>query len=116
MTKVRALAAAGLAALAILAAAAPALARSGYSRHPEGSYAYMYQNSWIKVCDFDRDGHRVRAWVNTNPGKPRDYVYTAWAPTFGCVEHGSTWGLPILYFRVCVQHEGCGPWWPRKPI
>jgi hypothetical protein len=84
--------------------------------HPEGSYAELHPsyNNRIHACDRDVDGHRVRAWYYTSIQYPDEPTYSAWAPSGGCSDwQGSSWGLPIARFRVCVEAEGCSGWWVR---
>jgi hypothetical protein len=98
-----------------LVVAVPALAVTRVY-HPEGSYAELQPgfNNMIHACDRDVDGHRVRAWYAHNLQNPGEYTYSAWAPSGGCSEYqGSSWGLPIAMFRVCVEGEGCSDWWRR---
>jgi hypothetical protein len=70
---------------------------------PSGAY---------KACDYDVDGHRVRAHIDTSAGPEEVDRQSAWAPSQGCsepegVQYG---GNHILKIRSCTEGEGCGPW------
>jgi hypothetical protein len=114
MRTIRLLIALGALGIVALAAAAPSVARSGCVGHPrDASVACVRNDHWIDVCDRDRDGHRVRAWY-FHQGRPfHEPNITGWdenGARRGCHREGSTWGLNITRFRVCVEHEGCSRW------
>jgi hypothetical protein len=66
------------------------------------------------ACDYDVDGHRVRAWIDTTEPSPGDGPdrMSAWAPSQGCSEpEGVAYGgIHILRIRICTQEEGCSAW------
>lgn len=90
-----------------LAAPSAALGHTQYSTHPEGSYVQVDGHSWMKACDRDVDGHRVRGWYD-HWWAPGSYYQTAWAPSQGCTEPIGIGQLRS--FRVCVEDEGCTAW------
>jgi hypothetical protein len=77
------------------------------------SYACSWNHgNWLRVCDRDRDGHKV-AVIYKPEFDPQ--WYHMWADP-GCTQAGAgggTVGMAITY-RVCVQTEGCSkairPW------
>jgi len=70
---------------------------------PGGSY-------W--ACDYDVDGHRVRAHIDTSFGPEEVDRISAWAPSQGCSEpEGVSYGGGhILKIRICTEGEGCSAW------
>jgi hypothetical protein len=81
------------------------------------SYGCEYWNTWVRACDRDVDGHRVRVqWVGglDRAGglvDPEGSWYTDWAPSQGCVDDGTpAYSAPLIKLRVCVEQEGCSPW------
>jgi hypothetical protein len=84
--------------------------------HPrEASYACASGPAgWYRACDKDKDGHRVRAWIDTvepTPGNGPDRM-SGWAPSGGCSEWEAVnyGGIFILRIKVCVEKEGCSAW------
>ncbi len=64
------------------------------------------------ACDYDTDGHRVRAHIDTSFGPEEVDRTSAWAPSQGCAEpEGVAYGGGhIIKFRVCTEGEGCSAW------
>ena len=91
--------------------AAPALAANSVSFGGGRAEIQPGYNNMIRACDTQVDGHRVRAWyyhTSQNPGEP---TLTPFAPSGGCTQfQGTSWGLPIGEFRICVEYEGCSAW------
>jgi hypothetical protein len=67
---------------------------------------------WYHACDYDVDGHRVRASIDTVEAGPGPDRYSAWAPSQGCSEwEGISYGgVYILRIRTCTEGEGCSAW------
>jgi len=98
-----------------LMVAVPAFAVNAIARHPsDPSYAELKDDVWVRACDRDVHGHRVRAWYFTAMQDPDGPTETNWAPSGGCTEfRGTSWGQPAARMRICVEGEGCGPYWQR---
>ena len=82
--------------------------------HPtDPSYVCVWNHHWMTICDANVDGHRVRAWY-IGQWADNEPSWTAWAPSGGCVSHGTGNAQTIFKIRVCVEEEGCGAWkeWP----
>lgn len=64
------------------------------------------------ACDYDVDGHRVRAHIDTSFGPEEVDRTSAWAPSQGCAQpEGVAYGGGhIIKFRVCTEGEGCSAW------
>jgi hypothetical protein len=64
------------------------------------------------ACDYDVDGNRVRAHIDTSFGPEEVDRMSAWAPSQGCSEpEGVAYGGGhILRIRICAQNEGCSAW------
>jgi hypothetical protein len=69
-------------------------------------------SGWYHACDYDVDGHRVRAWIDTIEPGPGPDRYSAWAPSQGCSqwEGISYGGVYILRIKTCTEGEGCSGW------
>jgi hypothetical protein len=67
---------------------------------------------WYHACDYDVDGHRVRAHIDTVEAGPGPDRLSAWAPSQGCSqwEGISYGGVYILRIRTCTEGEGCSAW------
>ena len=102
---------AGAAAVFGLLFAAPALAANSVSYGGGTAQIQPGYNNMIRACDTQVDGHRARAWFYNNLQNPGEPTLTPFAPSGGCTEYmGSSWGLPITEFRICVEDEGCSAW------
>ena len=66
--------------------------------------------SW--ACDYDVDGHRVRAHIDTSFGPDEVDRISAWAPSQGCSQpEGVAYGGGhILRIRICTEGEGRSGW------
>ena len=74
----------------------------------QNSYACEWWNNWARWCDYDVDGHGVRAWLDFGRGT---VIQTAWAPRMGCEYMGTAWPWGNIHlYRVCVEQEGCSAW------
>jgi hypothetical protein len=88
-----------------------AMAADTIAHHPsDPSIARMTSNGFLSACDYDVDGHQVRAWYTPRYGGGEIY-YTNWAPSGGCTPAARfLYGSGYNQFRICVEAEGCGPW------
>lgn len=84
------------------------------------TYGCEYWNNFVRACDRDVDGHRVKVeWVGNldyaghwfPPEGGEDHPWgTDWAPSRGCVDQGIGGSGIVMKFRVCVEQEKCTPW------
>jgi len=93
-----------------------ALGLSGVAAATAGAHAYHPSDPsyavgrplYVRSCDDQVDGNRVRAWYRTITG---DWASPDWAPSNGCSSwHSPSGGNIITHIRICVENEGCGPW------
>jgi hypothetical protein len=98
----------------VLVVAAPALAANSVSFGGGRAEMKPGTNTWIRACDTQVDGHRVRAHYYTNTQNPAEPTYTPFAPSGGCTDWvPGSWGSPISAFRICVEVEGCSAYVQR---
>jgi hypothetical protein len=98
-----------------LVIAAPALAANSVSFGGGRAEMKPGSNTWIRACDTQVDGHRVRAWYYTNTQNPAEPTLTPFAPSGGCTDYvPGSWGSPISAFRICVEAEGCSDPWTQR--
>lgn len=94
--------------IAVLAAPAPSQGHNAtvWVTHPGGGSASVTNHLWMKVCDWQVDGHKV--YMRYRAYGADDTLTFGYAPSGGCTgvtkEPRGRW---ISTFVACVQYEGC---------
>lgn len=110
MRKTRILGSAGVLATAAVIAIGGAPAQAHYGRVYHGSdFASISDlHDLLKACDYEADGHGVRAHWRTITG---DIGVTDW--DYDGAGGYCGWGIPpasAIEFRICENDEGCSAW------